>query len=71
MLRPVNIHDVRIMNWHPPGDNWWREVEARPNEPLIEATMAMTLSWAEYRELLDKSRRDSGEKPQPQGEAEK
>lgn len=49
----MKIHDVRINNWQPPGETWWNDVEARPTEPLIQATLAMTLSYAEYKKLLD------------------
>lgn len=53
----MKINDVTITNWEPPGDKWWRSVEERPSEPLIEATIAMTLSWTEYRELLARDNR--------------
>lgn len=52
----MKITDVRITNWQPPGDKWWAAVEARPSEPLIEATISMTLSWAEYHELLERNK---------------
>lgn len=48
----MKIQSVRINNLQPPGDEWWRGVEAHPDEPLIEATISMTLSWTEYKELL-------------------
>lgn len=52
----MKINDVRINNWTPTDRTWWDGVEARPTEPLIEATITMTLSWDEYRELLDLSK---------------
>jgi hypothetical protein len=51
----MTINDVRINNCQPPEDKWWAGVEARPAEPLIEATISMTLSWAEYKELLERA----------------
>ena len=53
----MKINDVQIINWESPGDKWWASVEARPSEPLIEATITLTLSWAEYHELLDRHHR--------------
>lgn len=46
----MKINDVVIHNWTSP--EWWDDVAARPHEPLIEATIRMTLSNAEYQELL-------------------
>lgn len=48
----MKINDVRIENWTPPGFVWWRRAEDNPDEPLIEATISMKLSWREYKELL-------------------
>lgn len=48
----MKISEVQINNWEPPGEEWWRGVAARPDEPLIMATLTVTLSWNEYRELL-------------------
>ena len=53
----MKINDVRVNNWNAPGEKWWKSVKECPSEPLIEATMTMTLSWSEYRELLDKDQR--------------
>lgn len=59
----MKIIDVFIRNWQPPGDAWWASVEARPDEPLIEADITMTLSLKEYQELLAKDKLDrEGEK---------
>lgn len=59
----MKINDVNITNWQPPGMKWWDNVAARPTEPLIEAVISMTLSWAEYRELLYRNERDTVEAP--------
>lgn len=48
----MKIHDVHITNWQPPGGPFWDEVKERHAEPLIDATMKMTLSWDEYRALI-------------------
>lgn len=52
----MKIHNVQCHNWKPPGGPWWRDVEAKPDAPLIEATIRMTLSWNEYIELLDRAK---------------
>lgn len=52
----MKIIDVFVRNWQPPGGPWWDSVEARPDEPLIEANITMTLSWKEYQELLAKDK---------------
>lgn len=49
----MKINNVYIDNWQPPGEKWWASVEAKPTEPLIVATITMTLSWQEYHELLE------------------
>lgn len=48
----MRIDDVNVLNWKPPGNEWWKTVEARPGEPLIEVQMTMMLSWDEYQEFL-------------------
>lgn len=48
----MKINDVHITNWVPPGRPYWSEVRARKDEPLIEATIKMTLSWTDYTKLL-------------------
>lgn len=53
----MKIEDVVINNWQAPGEGWWSGVEARPTEPLIDATIKLTLSWNEYRALLDRDER--------------
>jgi hypothetical protein len=52
----MKIEHVVITNWHPPGEQWWADVESKPDEPLISATMNLTLSWHEYHEMVEKSR---------------
>ncbi len=58
----MKIHHVEITNWCSPfikwwdnGAKWWAHVESRPDEPLIEATMTLTLSWREYNALIEQS----------------
>ena len=41
-----------ITNWEPPGEEWWANVEEKPDEPLIEARIELTLSHSEYQQLL-------------------
>jgi hypothetical protein len=53
----MEIHDVFIDNWTSPGNEYWDKVRKERTEPLIKATIEMTLSWNEYQELLDKGRR--------------
>jgi hypothetical protein len=48
----MKIRNVLIDNWRPPGDEWWAKVAAKPDEPLIEATFFITLSWREYHSLV-------------------
>lgn len=52
----MKINDVHITNWEAPGDKWWDDVAKRSSEPLIEATMKMTLSWEEYKALISSGR---------------
>ena len=59
----MKINDARINNWQPPGDKWWAGLKARPTEPLIDATISMTLSYAEYEELLARNEREMVEAP--------
>lgn len=47
----MKLNDVHITNWEAPGDAWWKEKEERHSEPLIEATMNMTLTMDEYKFL--------------------
>lgn len=56
-MSSFEIDDVKIDNWQPPGDQWWDAVKQQPDEPLIEATIKVTLSWNEYEELLRKTTR--------------
>ncbi len=49
----MKIEFVTIHNWEAPGNEWWMKVEAVPDQPVIEATVKMTLSYREYRSLLD------------------
>ena len=49
----MKINDVHIDNWKAPGSEWWADVKEHPTEPLIEATIKFTLSWEEYRKLMD------------------
>ena len=51
----MKINDVTIENWEAPGKEWWEGVERRPDEPLIEATMKLTLSWNEYDDLIKRN----------------
>lgn len=53
----MTIENVEITNWKPPGAEWWEDVRERFDEPLIECTCKMTLSWKEYEELLRNSDR--------------
>lgn len=46
----MTIHDVKVNNWESP--RWWKDVKVNPDEPLIEATFKMTLSWNEYHAML-------------------
>lgn len=48
----MKIKHVFIDNWEQPGEAWWKEVESRPTEPLIEATFEIKLSFEEYKKLL-------------------
>ena len=48
----VKITNVHITNWTQPGDQWWDNVKAHPQDPLIEATITMTLTYAEYEKLV-------------------
>lgn len=54
----MKINNVNIGNWETPGPEWWDRIQARPNEPLIEATIQFTLSWNEYRRLLDTAEKE-------------
>lgn len=45
----MKITDVKTNNWFP---GFWEAVTARPTEPLIDTTITMTLSYAEYKDLL-------------------
>lgn len=48
----MKINNVHILNWKAPGEEFWKEVEKRSSEPLIEAVITMTLSGEEYQKLL-------------------
>lgn len=52
----MKINHVLVTNWSAPGGPWWDNIKQHSSEPLIEATIQMTLSWEEYQELLDKGR---------------
>lgn len=52
----MKINDVHITNWQEPGGPYWDDVKQRSSEPLIEATIKMTLSWEEYEDLLNKNK---------------
>lgn len=52
----MKIKDVTIHNWTRP--EWWDEVEKRPDEALIDATITLTLSWNDYQRLLKEGRDD-------------
>lgn len=56
----MKINNVTILNWeplgNPPGTEWWKNVEAKPDEPLIEARIDFKLSHREYHKLLDQSK---------------
>lgn len=60
----MKINDVRVTNWQPPGEDYWRKVQTQFDEPLIEATIKMTLNWREYNELIERDGKPpTGEKP--------
>lgn len=63
----MKINKVEILNWENPGDKWWNNVQAKPSEPLIEASMKMTLSWDEYHAMLEKDRMERDSKPVREG----
>lgn len=48
----MKINNIHITNWEEPGGPYWDNVKERHSEPLIEATMKLTLSWDEYETLL-------------------
>lgn len=50
--RTMKINNVMIVNWQPPGDRFWEDAESKPDEPLLEAAMSMTLSWNEYQKIM-------------------
>ncbi len=56
MSKELRIKDVRILNWNPPGDKWWKRVARKPKERSINAVIEMDLSYREYRQLLKKDR---------------
>lgn len=51
----MKIKDCKIENWESPGKEWWENVKSKPDEPLIEATMTLVLTWREYKELIDRA----------------
>lgn len=53
----MQIHDVTILNFKAPGDEWWAKVQARPTEEIINVWMELTLSHQEYQELLDRGKK--------------
>lgn len=55
----MKINHVHITNHKEPGDRWWEGVASKPDEPLIEATMRLTLSPREYHRLLDMDERNT------------
>jgi len=48
----MKIHDIKVTNWQSPGKDWWDKVQERPDEPLIEATFELGLTWNEYQKLI-------------------
>ncbi len=50
----MNIEHVQIENATEPVSQWWEMVRSNPGQITIRATITMTLSWSEYRDLLDK-----------------
>lgn len=61
----MKINFVTIDNHKEPGDQWWEGVASKPDEPLIEATIRLTLSHREYHRLLDTDERKKGEAALP------
>jgi hypothetical protein len=64
----MKIHNVTIHNFTKldcidfvSPNAYWNRVAARPDEPLIEATITIQLSHREYQELLTKNQ--ANEKP--------
>ncbi len=53
----MKIVFVHVTNWK--RAEWWDEVAARPDEPLIEAKIDFVLSYKEYKELLERDRKDN------------
>jgi len=58
MSKEFEIKNVVVHSWTPPGNEWWNYVEDRPNEPLIDATIRVVLSFTEYTKLLRKDREE-------------
>lgn len=52
----MTIRDIHVTNWEAPGGPYWDKVKERHTEPLIEATMKLTLSWDEYHAMIAKAR---------------
>ncbi len=50
----MTIDHVVITNW---VEGFWKDVASRPDEPLIKATIEITLSHSEYHALLDSDQR--------------
>jgi len=63
--KSMTIEDVKINNWEAPGEKWWDTVQSKPTEPLIQATIRMTLSWDEYEKLLAQGERNTGSESKP------
>lgn len=52
----MKIDFVRILNCDGNGRDYFDKVEANPDEPLIKASITITLSCREYQELLSKDK---------------
>lgn len=57
----MKITDVQILNWEAPGEVWWKHAKENPDEQLIDAQMLIKMSFNEYMELVEKSKRSTPE----------
>lgn len=53
----MKINNVIVDNWKPPGTPFWDKARAKPDEPLLQVTVQMTLSLNEYHTLLNQDER--------------
>src|ERR1043166_7542617 len=53
----MTIDDLVITNWQAPGDKWWGEAKASPDEQRIKTAVQLPLSWNEYQELIKRDSR--------------